>query len=81
MAKVKASGSSKNSKDSAGRRLGFKVFPSQFVKAGAIVIRQRGTKWFSSFGTVLGRDHTINATVSGVVCSSYKNGRKYLSVR
>ena len=80
MAKKLASGSSKNKKDSAGRRLGFKVFPEQFVLGGGIIIRQRGTIWRSSHNTTLGRDHTINANISGRVKAIKIGGKNFLEV-
>ena len=80
MAKKLASGSSKNKKDSAGRRLGFKIFPGQLVKEGAIILRQRGTVWHSGKNTTLGRDHTINANISGFVKKIKIFNKKFLEV-
>lgn len=62
MAHKKAGGSSRNGRDSAGRRLGVKIFGGQSVIAGNIIIRQRGTKMFPGEGVGMGKDHTIFAT-------------------
>ncbi|KAE8224706.1 hypothetical protein CF319_g2451 [Tilletia indica] len=60
-------GSSKNNRNSAGKRLGVKRFGGQFVRAGEIIVRQRGTKWHPGDNVELGRDHTLFATQSGWV--------------
>jgi large subunit ribosomal protein L27 len=81
MAHKKAGGSSRNGRDSAGRRLGVKRFGGENVLAGNILVRQRGTKWRPGAGVGLGKDHTIFATVSGTVSFATKaNGRTYVSV-
>ena len=81
MAHKKAGGSSRNGRDSAGRRLGVKKFGGENVLAGNILVRQRGTKWRTGKGVGLGKDHTIFATVNGVVAFQTKaNGRTYVSV-
>ncbi len=67
MAHKKAGGSSRNGRDSAGRRLGVKLFGGQTAIAGNIIIRQRGTKVHPGAGTGLGRDHTIYARIDGTV--------------
>ena len=67
MAHKKAGGSSRNGRDTAGRRLGVKAFGGEFVIAGNIIIRQRGTKVHPGTGVGIGRDHTIFAVVNGVV--------------
>ena len=67
MAHQKGLGSSKNGRDSQSKRLGVKVFDGQDVKAGMIVVRQRGTRFQPGDGTGLGRDHTIFATRDGRV--------------
>ncbi len=67
MAHKKAAGTAKNLRDSAGRRLGIKLFAGETVKPGNIICRQRGTKWRSGEGTDLGNDYTIHATKDGVV--------------
>jgi large subunit ribosomal protein L27 len=81
MAHKKAGGSSRNGRDSRGRRLGVKKFGGQRVTAGNIIVRQRGTKWRAGTGVGLGRDHTIFAVVDGVVAFDTKaEGRTYVSV-
>ncbi|KAK0549036.1 54S ribosomal protein L2 mitochondrial [Tilletia horrida] len=60
-------GSTKNNRNSPGKRLGVKRFGGQFVKAGEIIVRQRGTKWHPGDNVRLGRDHTLYSTVSGWV--------------
>ena len=67
MAHKKAGGSSRNGRDSAGRRLGVKKSGGQKVIAGNIIIRQRGTKWHKGDGVGIGKDHTLFALVDGVV--------------
>jgi large subunit ribosomal protein L27 len=81
MAHKKAGGSSRNGRDTAGRRLGVKKFGGEAVIAGNIIIRQRGTKWHPGTGVGLGVDHTIYATVDGTVTFKTKaNQRSYVSV-
>ena len=81
MAHKKAGGSSRNGRDSAGRRLGVKKFGGEQVLAGNILVRQRGTKWRAGTGVGVGRDHTIFAVVEGAVKFQTKaNGRTYVSV-
>jgi large subunit ribosomal protein L27 len=67
MAHKKAGGSSRNGRDSAGRRLGVKKFGSQSVLAGNILVRQRGTKYHPGDNVGMGRDHTLFALVDGDV--------------
>jgi large subunit ribosomal protein L27 len=67
MAHKKAGGSSRNGRDSAGRRLGVKKFGGETVVPGNILVRQRGTKFWPGAGVGLGRDHTIFATAEGRV--------------
>ncbi len=67
MAHKKAGGSSRNGRDTAGRRLGVKKFGGESVVAGNIIVRQRGTKWHPGTGVGLGVDHTIFALVDGTV--------------
>lgn len=74
MAHKKAGGSSRNGRDSAGRRLGVKKFGGEAVIPGNILVRQRGTKWWPGTGVGLGRDHTIFATEEGAV--SFRKGFK-----
>lgn len=75
MATKKAGGSSRNGRDSAGKRLGIKKFGGEFVLAGNIIARQRGTKWHPGKNVGIGKDHTIFAKISGVV-GFVKNGYK-----
>ncbi|MBM1218772.1 50S ribosomal protein L27 [Ponticoccus sp. SC2-23] len=81
MAHKKAGGSSRNGRDSAGRRLGVKKFGGEVVVPGNIIMRQRGTKMFPGSGVGMGKDHTIFATVEGNV-SFHKGfkGRTFISV-
>ena len=81
MAHKKAGGSSRNGRDSAGRRLGVKKFGGQACVAGNILVRQRGTKFYPGTNVGMGRDHTLFALVDGrVVFSQGKLGRKFCSV-
>jgi large subunit ribosomal protein L27 len=81
MAHKKAGGSSRNGRDSAGRRLGVKRFGGEAVIPGNILARQRGTKWWPGAGVGMGRDHTIFAIEEGRVSfhRGFK-GRTYISV-
>ena len=82
MAHKKAGGSSRNGRDTAGRRLGVKKFGGQSVVAGNIIIRQRGTKVKPGTNVGLGRDHTIFALVDGHVKFEHKaEGRVHCSVQ
>ena len=76
MAHKKAGGSSRNGRDTAGRRLGVKAFGGEAVIAGNILIRQRGTKVHPGTGVGIGRDHTIFAVVNGVVSFRRTKGDK-----
>ncbi len=67
MATKKQGGSSSNGRDSKAKRLGVKRSDGQFVLAGNILIRQRGTKWYPGFNVGIGRDHTIYAKADGFV--------------
>ena len=81
MAHKKAGGSSRNGRDSAGRRLGVKKFGGEAVIPGNIIIRQRGTKWHPGDNVGIGKDHTIFAVVEGNVSfSEKKGGRMVVSV-
>ncbi|MCX7644219.1 MAG: 50S ribosomal protein L27 [Rhodobacteraceae bacterium] len=82
MAHKKAGGSSRNGRDSAGRRLGVKLFGGQEAAPGAIIVRQRGTKWWPGQGVGMGRDHTIFAIDGGrVTFHKGLKGRTFVSVR
>jgi large subunit ribosomal protein L27 len=81
MAHKKAGGSSRNGRDSAGRRLGVKLFGGQNVLAGNILARQRGTKWHAGQNVGVGKDHTLFALTNGKVEFNTKaKGRTYVSV-
>ena len=81
MAHKKAGGSSRNGRDTAGRRLGIKKFGGEQVAAGNIIVRQRGTRWRPGRNVGLGRDHTIFALVDGQVSFERKaEGRVHVSV-
>lgn len=81
MAHKKAGGSSRNGRDSAGRRLGVKKFGGEIVVPGNIILRQRGTKWHPGANVGLGKDHTIFATAEGQVrFHEGRQGRTFVSV-
>ncbi len=81
MAHKKAGGSSRNGRDSIGRRLGVKKFGGERVIPGNIIIRQRGTKWHPGDNVGMGKDHTIFATAEGAVqFRTSSGGRTYVSV-
>ncbi|MBH9334762.1 50S ribosomal protein L27 [Pseudomonas aeruginosa] len=82
MAHKKAGGSTRNGRDSESKRLGVKLFGGQAVKAGNILVRQRGTKFHAGSGVGLGKDHTLFAKVDGVVKFETNGafGRKYVSI-
>ena len=81
MAHKKAGGSSRNGRDSAGRRLGVKKFGGQEVIGGNIIVRQRGTKFYPGSGVGIGKDHTLFALVAGRVRFHMgKLGRQYVAV-
>ncbi|HVA13298.1 MAG TPA: 50S ribosomal protein L27 [Stellaceae bacterium] len=81
MAHKKAGGSSRNGRDSKGRRLGVKKFGGEIVLAGHILVRQRGTTYHPGRNVGLGRDHTLFATVDGAVgFRTSKQGRTFISV-
>lgn len=81
MAHKKAGGSSRNGRDTAGRRLGVKKFGGEAVIPGNIIIRQRGTQWHPGANVGIGVDHTIFALTEGNVSFATKsNGRVYVSV-
>jgi large subunit ribosomal protein L27 len=82
MAHKKAGGSSRNGRDSEGRRLGVKKYGGEVVLAGNILARQRGTKWHAGQNVGLGKDHTLFALINGRVEFNTKaKGRIYVSVR
>ncbi|MEE9434491.1 MAG: 50S ribosomal protein L27 [Sphingorhabdus sp.] len=81
MAHKKAGGSTRNGRDSAGRRLGVKKFGGETVVGGNIIIRQRGTKTYPGANVGMGKDHTLFALTGGRVrFHAGRLGRKYVSV-
>ena len=80
MAHKKAGGSSRNGRDSEGRRLGVKKFGDQVVLAGNIIVRQRGTKFHAGTNVGMGKDHTLFATANGRVRFLTRQGRAFVSV-
>ncbi len=81
MAHKKAGGSSRNGRDSAGRRLGVKKFGGEHVIPGNIIVRQRGTKMHPGNNVGIGKDHTLFATGEGhVEFRARANGRTFVSV-
>ncbi len=81
MAHKKAGGSSRNGRDTAGRRLGVKKFGGEIVVPGNILVRQRGTRWHPGAGVGMGRDHTLFALREGKVeFATKRRDRVYCSV-
>lgn len=80
MAHKKGLGSSKNGRESHSQRLGVKKFGGEVVKAGNILIRQRGTKFLPGVNTGLGRDYTIFSLIDGTVNFTTRKGKKILNV-
>ena len=81
MAHKKAGGSSRNGRDSEGRRLGVKKFGGEKVVGGNIIVRQRGTKWHAGVNVGMGKDHTLFALTEGHVFFKVKgDGRAYINV-
>ena len=81
MAHKKSGGSSRNGRDSAGRRLGVKKFGGEAINAGSIIVRQRGTKFWPGDGVGMGKDHTLFALTGGTVAfRDGKLGRKFVCV-
>lgn len=81
MAHKKAGGSSRNGRDSEGKRLGVKKYGGEHVIPGNIIVRQRGTKWHPGDNVGMGKDHTIFAKTEGKVeFKTKRNSRTYISV-
>jgi len=80
MAHKKAGGSSRNGRDSDGRRLGVKKFGGECVIGGNIIVRQRGTKWHAGRNVGIGKDHTLFALLDGTVQFKSGKGRSTVSV-
>jgi large subunit ribosomal protein L27 len=77
MAHKKAGGSTSNGRDSQAKRLGVKVYGDQVVRAGNIIIRQRGTQFYPGLNVGMGKDHTLFALADGTVQFQEKQMRKY----
>lgn len=81
MAHKKAGGSSRNGRDSAGRRLGVKKYGGESVVPGNIIVRQRGTKFHPGANVGIGKDHTLFALIDGrVEFTTKRNGRSFVSI-
>lgn len=84
MAHTVSGGAAKRNVNVAGKRLGIKRYAGEFVKAGNIIVRQRGTRFYPGENTMIGRDHTIFAVNQGTVSfrnmTGYKRGQKYVDV-
>ncbi|GBE25977.1 50S ribosomal protein L27 [bacterium BMS3Bbin02] len=80
MSKTKASGSSRNGRDSKAKRLGPKVFDGQTVTAGSILVRQRGTRIYPGLNVGKGSDDTLFAKAEGTVKYGQSKGRRHVSV-
>ncbi len=81
MAHKKAGGSSRNGRDSAGRRLGVKKFGGEQALAGNIIVRQRGTKFYAGENVGMGKDHTLFALTDGTVAfKAGRFGRKFVCI-
>ena len=80
MALKKAGGSSRNGRDSAGRRLGIKKYGGEVVISGNIIVRQRGTKFHPGINVGLGKDHTLFATANGKISFKKTRNKTFVSV-
>ena len=81
MAQKKGGGSTRNGRDSESKRLGVKVYGSEAINAGSIIVRQRGTTFHPGLNVGMGKDHTIFAVVEGKVTFTEKSsGRTFISV-
>ena len=80
MAHKKGGGSSRNGRDSRGKRLGVKRFGGELVTAGTILVRQRGTRVHAGDNVGLGRDYTLYARISGTVVFRSRRGRKLVAI-
>ena len=80
MAHKKGGGTTAKNRDSQGKRLGVKIYGGENVSPGNIIVRQRGTKYHSGQGTMLGRDHTIFAVQNGKINFRKKLGKKLVEV-
>jgi large subunit ribosomal protein L27 len=80
MAHKKGLGSTRNGRESESKRLGVKRFGGQVVRAGNILVRQRGTQFWPGRNVGIGRDHTLFALIDGVVSFRKRQGRRYVEV-
>jgi large subunit ribosomal protein L27 len=80
MAHKKGLGSTRNGRESESKRLGVKRFGGEVVRAGNILVRQRGTKFWPGRNVGIGRDHTLFALIDGVVSFRERKGRRYVEV-
>ncbi len=80
MAHKKGGGATAKNRDSAGKRLGLKIYGGQIARAGNIILRQRGTKFYPGTGTKLARDYSIFATAVGTVKFRQRIGRTFVDV-
>jgi len=80
MAHKKGAGSTKNGRDSKTKRLGIKKFGGEKVKAGSILVRQRGTKFKPGFNVGCGKDFTLFALIEGTVKFDYKNKKSFINI-
>jgi len=80
MAHTKSGGSTVNNRDSVAKRLGVKLYAGQNAKAGNIIVRQKGTKFFPGVGVSMGNDFTIFAVIEGLVSFRKLRGKKYVDV-
>lgn len=81
MAHIKSGGTVKGNRDSIAKRLGIKRFTGNVVRSGAILVRQRGTKYMAGEGCDVGGDDTVFATCDGMVGFKLKRGKKYVFVK
>lgn len=81
MSHTKAGGSVKTGRDSESKRLGVKLFGDQFVRAGGVLVRQRGTRMEAGVGVGVGKDHTLFALTDGTVKFSVKKVQKFTGTR
>lgn len=80
MAHKKAGGTTRGNRDSRAKRLGVKVYGGQKVEAGRIIVRQKGTKFYPSWGVAMGRDFTLFARRRGTVLFKNRLGKKFITV-
>jgi large subunit ribosomal protein L27 len=81
MSHTKAGGSVKTGRDSESKRLGVKLFGDQFVRAGGVLVRQRGTRMEAGVGVGVGKDHTLYALTDGIVKFYAKKVQKFTGTR